>query len=74
MAEDDDEVFTNFASWTATYLSYIQSSHRKRMDTVPTTAWLIMQAIGPWRIADATEMRDLASIVLAVLIKSNKST
>lgn len=72
MAEDDDEIFTNFASWTATYLNYIRSTSRREMDTVPTNAWLTLQAIGPWRIGNSTEMRDLVSIILAVF-KTNMS-
>lgn len=55
MAEDDDEIFTNFASWTATYLNHIRSTSRREMDTVPTNAWLTLQAIGPWRIGNSRD-------------------
>lgn len=73
MTEYHDEIFSNFASWTPAYQDYIRSSRRKRMHTVSTKAWLIMQDIGPWRIGKTQEMWDLASVVLAVLIKANST-
>lgn len=72
MAQDDDHIWTNFASWTDKYLEYIRSPSRKRMDTVQPGTWLKMQEIGPWEVQNPYHMWELASIILAILIKANE--
>lgn len=72
MVQDDNQVWTNFASWTDSYLNYIRSPSRKRMDTVSFRIWLAMREIGPWEIQNPDHMWELASIILAVLIKANE--
>lgn len=73
MAEDDDDMWPIFASWTPSYLSYMRSSNRKYMNHVPSDAMLTMNAIGPWPVDDAFYMKEMTAVALAIFIKANES-
>lgn len=53
MAEDSNEIWSTFSSWTKSYVEYLVRAARKHTDTLPKDAFLRMQAIGPLNIDGA---------------------
>jgi hypothetical protein len=64
ISEDGDKIYLIFAKYSKQYLDFIKGRRQTTQD------FLEMQQYGPWSIREADDMRYLAEIIVAFIIRA----